>query len=245
MLDLDPVGTKKRWRCKPSTVYPAGAVMIRALIFDFDGTILDTEKPAFLGWQKIYEDHNHVLTFEEYSLVVGTDYQKFNPRVNLEHKLGKKLDWVELDARRRNYDMRLIEANDVLPGVEQLLREARSKGLPCAVASSSNQEWVRGHLQRLELLEHFAFLSCADEGRRPKPTPDVYFHALQRLQLSAKEVVAIEDSPNGLAAAQAVGIRCVVVPNEITARLQFPFGHRWLPSLDGVCLETLHLHSNG
>jgi beta-phosphoglucomutase-like phosphatase (HAD superfamily) len=88
-----------------------------------------------------------------------------------------------------------------------------------AIASSSSESWVTEHLARLELLEHFTVLSCWEEGLQPKPAPDVYLRALDRLGVAATEAVAFEDSPNGIAAAKAAGLRCIAVPNQMTAAL--------------------------
>jgi putative hydrolase of the HAD superfamily len=217
--------------------------MIRALIFDFDGTILDSETPTFIGWQKTYADHGKSISLEEYSQVVGTDYSIFDPRQTLDDRVGRKLDWTRLDQERRAFYHALIESNPVLPGITDLLREAALNKIPCAVASSSPLEWVEGHLKRLHLFESFSFLSCAGNGIAPKPAPAVYHEALKALGVPAGEAVAIEDSLNGYRAARCAGIPCVVVPNQITRHLQFPAELRILETLHNLSLEQLVRHA--
>lgn len=213
--------------------------MVRALIFDFDGTILDTEMPTFEAWQQTYARYGQVLTLEEYSAVIGSDHGKFDPRRTLEARSRQRLDWPTLDAERRSQCYKIIEQQEPLPGIERLLHEARARGIHCGVASSSPTNWVQGHLARLELLTYFSAISCADNGCPPKPAPDVFLQALNLLNISPGEALAIEDSLNGLVAARAAGIRCIIVPNQLTRFLRFPPEEQLLSSLDSVRLEDL------
>jgi HAD superfamily hydrolase (TIGR01509 family) len=212
--------------------------MLKALIFDFDGTILDTELPTFQAWERLFAAHGQVLTFEEYSAVIGSDHHEFDPRRALEERCGRRLDWNQLDAKRRSGCLEVISAQTPLPGICRLLEEARELKLRCAVASSSPSEWVRSHLDRLGLLDWFDFISCAENGCPTKPSPEVYLRALRGLGVSAAEALAIEDSPNGVRATQRAGIRCVIVPNELTRKMRFPERVEILGSLESFSLKA-------
>ena len=215
--------------------------MLRAVIFDFDGTILDTELPTFHAWQRLYDAHGQVLTFEEYSAAIGSDYNAFDPRRTLEERCGRQLDWDRLDAERRSGCLEVISGQSPLPGISGLLEEAHGLKLRCAIASSSPSEWVRGHLDRIGLLKRFDFISCAENGCPTKPYPEVYLRALRGLGVSAAEALAIEDSPNGVLATQRAGIRCVIVPNQLTRKMRFPEQVKVLESLEEFSLrEYLH-----
>jgi HAD superfamily hydrolase (TIGR01509 family) len=211
--------------------------MLRAVIFDFDGTILDTESPTFLAWQRVYDAHGQVLTFEEYSAAIGSDYNAFDPRRTLEERCGQQLDWERLDAERRSGCLEVISGQSPLPGICRLLEQAHELKLRCAIASSSPSEWVRGHLNRVGLLKWFDFISCAENGCPPKPSPEVYLRALRGLGVSATEAIAIEDSPNGVLATERAGIRCVIVPNELTRKMRFPEQVKVLASLEEFSLK--------
>ncbi|HWB61255.1 MAG TPA: HAD-IA family hydrolase [Chthoniobacteraceae bacterium] len=213
--------------------------MIRAVIFDFDGTILDTETPIYKAWSRTYEQHGQQLTIEEYSAAIGTDYSVFDPRGTLEQRIGRKLDWATLDTERRNYHLELVVANEILPGVSNLMAEVKARGLRCAVASSSTTDWVESHLQRLGLRQYVDLIVCADPPRRPKPATDVYDHVLAELKIAAAEAVAIEDSPNGATAALRAGIACIGVPNTMTSLFDFPAGIKRVSSLEGMSVDRL------
>jgi HAD superfamily hydrolase (TIGR01509 family) len=217
--------------------------MLRAVIFDFDGTILDTESPTFHAWQRVYDAHGQELTFEEYSAAIGSDYNAFDPRRTLEDRCGRQLDWERLDAERRSGCLEVISIQPPLPGICRLLEEAHELKLRCAIASSSPSEWVRGHLDRVGLLKWFDFISCAENGCPPKPSPEVYLRALRGLGVSATEALAIEDSPNGVRATQRAGIRCVIVPNQLTRKMRFPEQVKVLDSLEEFSLKDLNRQS--
>ena len=213
--------------------------MIRAIIFDFDGTILDTETPIYKAWSRTYEQHGQQLSIEEYSAAVGTDYSVFDPRGTLEQRIGRKLDWAALDIERRNYHMELVVANEILPGVSALMGEVKARGLHCAIASSSTTDWVDSHLRRLGLRKHVDLIVCADPPLRPKPATDVYDCVLSALGIAPGEAVAIEDSPNGATAALKAGIACVGVPNTMTSRFDFPAAIKRVRSLEAMSVDSL------
>lgn len=192
--------------------------MIRALVFDFDGLILETEEPVYRSWLEVYEAHGEELPFERWVEIVGSTTASFHPQHHLEERLGHPLAQEVLDRRvlRRT---ELVLAKRLLPGVVELADEARRLGLHLGVASSSSSEWVKGHLERLGILDRFDCVRCRDDVANAKPAPDLYLAVLDCLGVAPADAVAIEDSPNGITAARRAGMRCVAIPNSITARL--------------------------
>ncbi|HEU5379523.1 MAG TPA: HAD family hydrolase [Ktedonobacteraceae bacterium] len=215
--------------------------MIQALIFDFDGLIVDTEWPEFQSWQEICLHYNVELALETWLPCVGTGAttQVFDPHEYLEAQIGKILDREEIYAQRWPRHKELIRAQPILPGVETLLIEAKRRGMGLAVASSSGREWVIGHLDRLGLQEHFDAFACGDEVRHTKPYPDLYQAALEKLGVQPGQAVAFEDSLNGMLAARGAGIFCVVVPNRLTQHLPFGQVDLRLSSLAEISLDEL------
>jgi HAD superfamily hydrolase (TIGR01509 family) len=192
----------------------------KALIFDFDGLIIDTELPDYESWQDVYRSHGCELAVETWGQIVGgTGASDFDPHTYLEELCGQKLDREEVWISRRKQYLYSISEQPVLPGVLDYLDEAERLGLKLAVASSSPENWVRGHLARLGLYQRFAAVKTADDVNRTKPDPELYVATLEELKVKADQAVVFEDSPNGVRAANAAGIFTVAVPNKLTAQL--------------------------
>ena len=212
--------------------------MIRALIFDFDGLILDTEGPIYRSWKEVYEAHGVTLPFELWVKTVGSSKQAFHPQFHLEEHLDRKLpqDVIHRQIERR---AELVLTQPLLPGVADLIQSARKAGLKLGVASSSSQEWVNGHLERLGIVARFDCIRGRDDVAHVKPEPDLYLAVLDCLGVTAADAVAIEDSPNGITAAKGAGLRCVAVPNPITAGLDLSQADLQLTSLAELTLPAL------
>jgi len=212
--------------------------LIRAIVFDFDGLILDTEEPIYRSWLEVYQAHGEDLPFERWVRTVGSTNAGFHPQHHLEERLGRSLPQEVLD-RRVGRRTEMILAQTVLPGVARRLEEAKTLGLKLGVASSSTNEWVRGHLARLGILDSFDCLRCRDDVANAKPEPDLYIAVLDCLGVPPSEAIAIEDSPNGVLAAKRAGMLCVAIPNSITARLDLGQADLLLGSLADVTLAEL------
>jgi HAD superfamily hydrolase (TIGR01509 family) len=212
--------------------------LIRAVVFDFDGLILDTEEPVYRSWLEVYEAHGEELPFERWVQIVGSTTIGFHPQHHLEERLGRPLTKEVLD-RRVGRRTELVLAKQLLPGVVERIDEAKALGLKLGVASSSTADWVRGHLARLGILERFDCLRCRDDVANVKPEPDLYIAVLACLGVPPSEAIAIEDSPNGLTAAKRAGMRCVAIPNSITARLDLSHADLLVGSLAEVTLPDL------
>ena len=212
--------------------------MIRAIVFDFDGLILDTEEPIYRSWLEVYEAHGQELPFERWVQIVGSSTIGFHPQHHLEERLGRSLSKEVLD-RRIGRRTKMVLANKLLPGVVEHLDAAKVSGLKVGVASSSTRDWVMGHLARLGILDRFDCLRCRDDVANVKPEPDLYLAVLECVGVAASEAIAIEDSPNGVLAAKRAGMRCVAIPNSITARLDLGQADVVLGSLAEVTLAEL------
>jgi len=215
--------------------------MIRALIFDFDGLILETELPDFQSWQEVYSHYGATLSLTTWLPLIGTgsSSRTFHPHDYLEAQLGQPLNREEIRTLRRRRYAELVEAQSLLPGVAAVIAEAKQRGLQLAVASSSSRQWVTGHLRRRGLEAHFDCIVCGDEVPQAKPSPDVYRAALTQLGIQANQAIAFEDSPNGVQAAKRAGIFCVAIPNPLTQQLLFVQADLRLPSLADLSLEDL------
>lgn len=217
-------------------------MMIKALIFDFDGLILDTETAEFRVWQSIYREYGHEMLPETWGQVIGGyGISNFDGAEHLSELVGDGVDARELHARYRSESDALILQQPVLPGVVDYLDDAQRLGLRLAVASSSPRSWVDTHLARLGLADRFDVIICGDDvpPGRTKPHPDLFLKALDALDVRADESIVFEDSPNGVNAARAAGIIVVRIPNPITALLKTDGANLTLESLSQIPLQKM------
>ncbi len=217
--------------------------MIKALIFDFDGLILDTEQSVFQSWQEIYNEHQAQLPLDEWVVCIGGASELFDVYGYLEQQVGQLLKRDEIARKHRKRHIELVAQLPLLPGVADYISEAKRLGLKIGMASSSSRSWVTGHLERLSILHHFDFIKCGDEVRQKKPSPELYLAVLAGLEVSNKEAIVLEDSANGVLAARRAGIFCVAIPNIITQQLSFDHANMRLVSMAHMPLSTLIQHA--
>jgi len=212
---------------------------ILALVFDFDGLILDTESTDFQSWQEVYRAHGCELRLEDWADCVGRPAGHFDPFEHLERLTGVRFERGQIRAQRsaRMRELNLLQS--VLPGVCDYLREARELGLTIGLASSSDRAWVHGHLGRLGLRDYFDTIKCVEDTGAHKPDPAPYLAVLDTLGVPPAGAVAFEDSPHGVAAAKAAGMLCVAVPNPVTRRLGLDRADLVLASLASLPLSVL------
>ncbi|MEA2660647.1 MAG: hypothetical protein QOH08_219 [Chloroflexota bacterium] len=215
-------------------------MVIRALVFDFDGLILETEMPAYQAWVEIYREFGHELPKDLWLEYIGREGNWFDALAHLETLIGPREDRQAIQDRRDRRKMDLLAGVPESAGLRALLTEARSGGLRLAVCSSSTPKWVLGHLERLGLRSFFDHVQCRDHPElRAKPAPDLYLAACDGLGIDPGDAIAFEDSRNGMLAAQAAGMRCVVVPNELTVAMDLTGADHRFASLAEVSLQML------
>jgi HAD superfamily hydrolase (TIGR01509 family) len=204
---------------------------IRAVVFDFDGLVLDTEVPVYAAWCAAFEAHGAVPpTLEEWAAEIGTagglDLEAW-----LVERATRPVDIDAVQLARRAHRDELLEHEQVRAGVESWIDEAEAAGFGVSIASSSPSEWVVEHLERLALRHRFTHVVTAGGALRAKPAPDTYVEACVRLGVDPHAALAVEDSPNGIAAAKAAGLTCVTVPNTMTEGLDLSAADLRLTSL--------------
>jgi HAD superfamily hydrolase (TIGR01509 family) len=211
------------------------------LIFDFDGLVLDTETAVFRAWNEIFADRGASLPLSEWAACVGTSHQAFDVFRYLESRTGLPADRPALAKLHRERVRELLKDLPPRPGVLEYLEEARQLRIALALASSSRQDWIMGHLSRLGLAERFHSIRCADDVEKVKPDPELYQLTLTFMGVSPERTLAFEDSPNGVTAAKAAGVYCVAVPNEVTRPLPLDHADFRMESMAEMSLrELLH-----
>lgn len=196
---------------------------LTALIFDFDGLLVDTESTMVASWQQEWRYHGLELDLaDDFLASHGGDVSE-QRYARLAAAVGPSFDRAESHARRLAHREKLHADLDLAPGIRDLMAEAEQQRLRLAVASSASRQWVTGLLDQLGVLERFDSLAFGDEVATPKPDPAVYLLALDRLGVDAAQAVALEDTPHGVHAAVAAGLRCVAIPNRFLDPTRF--GH--------------------
>lgn len=211
---------------------------VSALIFDFDGLIIDSESPGYVAWSELYESHGCSLPFEKYSACIGT-INGFDLHGYLQEQSGRAFDRDELESACGRRWHELMKEQPLLPGVAQTIAAAKARGMKVAIASSSTRSWVTGNLVNFRLLDQFDAICTRDDVPAVKPDPALYLLALERLGVAAPEAIAFEDSPNGILAAKRAGIFCIVVPNPLTRRLSLDQADRRLNSMEEFSLTDV------
>lgn len=211
---------------------------MHAIIFDFDGLILDTEWPAYISVAEAFESRGSELTLERWQTRVGRgDNAPWTEMLVADVGELADPDALVRDRQRRNEE--LIAQNEVLPGVVDVLDSAHALGLATAVASSSDTAWVTGHLERLDLLARFQAVRTRDDVERAKPWPDVFLAASAAIGVAPERCIVLEDSSHGVTAAKAAGMRCVAVPNRVSSVGDFSAADMVVDSLHQLDIASL------
>ncbi len=209
--------------------------MIRALLFDFDGLIVDTETPLIDSYAAVHAAHGVVFDRAVFIKSVGHADYGFDPW----HGFSPHADRAALELERRASRNDLLQQQPILPGVVALLDAGLGHRLRVGLASNSEHAWVEPHLARLGLRDRFEFLACREDVASPKPEPDLYKRVLNAFGLRGPEAIAFEDSHTGTIAAKRAGIWTVAVPGPSTAHHDFSPADLQVSSLAEVKLEDL------
>jgi HAD superfamily hydrolase (TIGR01509 family) len=204
---------------------------ISTVLFDFDGVIVDTEWAIYQAWLRTFQKHGHELSLDVYTHCIGSDFATWSPKSHLEELSGLTFDWHDLDALRQEEILRDLNGEGPMPGIEKLLDQLCRNEIARAVVSSSSHHWVDGWLEKIDCAKHFDTVICRGDAPRIKPAPDLYLAAAKKLGATPEECLVIEDSLNGVKSAKAAGMPVWVVPNRVTAGLDFSAADRVFSSL--------------
>jgi HAD superfamily hydrolase (TIGR01509 family) len=211
---------------------------LRAVLFDFDGTLWDSESAVFGVLRDLYAEHGQELALQTWSAAIGT-FGGFDPYGSL----AKLVDGLDVQQVREHTERRIREAGrdvPLRPGVDALLRQIDGAGVHRGLVSSGHSEWLVTNLEHLGWPDGWSAMVCADgDAGRAKPNPHLYEAALELLDVPASQAFAIEDSPNGIRAAKAAGLMCLCIPNEATSRLDLTEADLVVPTFEGLSVDEV------
>ena len=213
--------------------------MIRGVIFDFDGLIIDTESVWYEAYAEVLlELHNTELQLVQFAKCIGTGndvlielFQQLVGENPIDFDYIEKLAFQKYNVKLTNPTLR--------KGVKQFLEEAKQLNLKIGLASSSSEKWVKSYLEKLDILHYFEVINTKDVVRKIKTDPELYIKTVNDLNLLPTEVMALEDSLNGLTAAKGAGISCVIVPNDVTRHMEFTTHDYHLHSMEDESLSEV------
>jgi HAD superfamily hydrolase (TIGR01509 family) len=213
---------------------------LTAVIFDFDGTLIDSERMEFESWARIFEDHGARLTTDIWAEFVGV---WVHPRIFdvLRGLTDREVDEEAILARHDQMYPELSQHLTLMPGVEALANAVTEAGLRTAICTNSDREWVNRHWQRLGLHRWFDddHVYTGDMHRPHKPAPDLYHLTLHGLGVPDREVVVLEDSVHGATAALAAGLTVFAIPTAVSRQAAYPAGTRVVASMHDLTVDDL------
>lgn len=209
--------------------------MLQALIFDFDGLILDTETPIIDAYGEVHRVHGVHFDRPLFERNIGHAEYRFDPWAGFPQALDRGM----LEEERRRINRALTLEQPILPGVKETLQAAKAMGLKLGLASNSGHDWVEPHLQRLSLHAFFSQFSCRGDTPSPKPEPDIYRHAANGLGIKPSQAAALEDSETGALAAKRAGLFVIAIPNHSTGTHSFAHADLMLRSMAELDLKAL------
>ena len=215
------------------------APRFKAIIFDFDGLIVDTEVPEYEAWLNIFRSYGVDLPLSVWTPHIGGGSENFDIYDHLEELTGKRIDRDKMRNRRRAEFAELFKDAVPLPGVEDYIAGARERGMRIGIASSSTHPWVDPKLEQLGLSDTFDTVVCADDVGSSKPDPASYLKAISDLGVAPDEAFALEDSPTGVQGAKNAGLLCVAVPGTLTRDRSYDHADIQVESLADMPLDQL------
>ena len=206
--------------------------MLEAVIFDMDGVLFDTEQICLDAWQTVAIKHNLGDITSACINCIGVNREKgkeiFKSTVSKDFPYDKMRDEVSVLCHET------IDKNGIplKPGVKEILSFIKSKGLNIGLSSSTRRKTVISHLERAGIVDFFDEITCGDEVRESKPSPEIYLSTCKKLGVKPENALTIEDSYNGVRSATSAGIKCIMVPDKLPATEEMQtLAHKVLNSL--------------
>jgi HAD superfamily hydrolase (TIGR01509 family) len=212
---------------------------IDAVVFDFDGVIIDTETARYEVWKRIFQEHNQVLPKDIWVKSIGRTEYFINPYDLLGQLTGTNIDTDKLRAYEKSMEEQYIAQKPLTAGLLERINEARGVGGRFAIASSASRRYVEKHLTERNILNNFDALVCRDDVSWHKPHPQPYLRALELLDAEIDYSFAVEDAPAGIEAAVSAGLFCVAVAGYMTRDMDQSRAHCIVNSLNEFTFESL------
>ena len=186
---------------------------MKAVIFDMDGVIIDSEPIHFEVDMQTMKDFGCSISKEELNKYVGTTNEYMYTDIKNKYKINKSIE--EIISYRSEMAKKKVIESDLMPidGIKELLVDLKDKNIPAAIASSSPRDFIEVVVSKFGLGDYFSCIVSGEEVENGKPAPDIYVETSKKLGVSPKECTVIEDSKNGVLAAKEAGMKCIGFKN--------------------------------
>lgn len=217
--------------------------MFKGIIFDLDGTLFDSETAVIEGWISLYKELDVPVDMSLFVQDIGKGINTFDPAEFAFNHSDKKLSKERLRLLGRDKFLKLVEKVQLFPGVIEILNFGIENNIKLGVSSNSTYSWVEINLSRLDILKLFDGVTGIDKtGKiKMKPDPDTYLKTLEKIELSASDCVAVEDSPLGVKAAKNAGLYTIAIPNKHIDPTLFSEADMIIDSIQNFPKEILQL----
>lgn len=214
--------------------------VIKAIVFDMDGLMVDSEPLARLAWEAVLARYGCRLDTATYGRMIGLRIEDSSQLVR--EKFGLEVAPAEL-ADQKTVEMAslLMQGVPIMPGLMELIQAVKRRQIPWAVATSSRQAYAQMVLEQLGLSDSCQAIATGDQVIHGKPAPEIYQLAAKKLGVEPNVCLALEDSVPGGQAAVAAGMYLVAVPGDHAEAADFAFAHRVYSSLKQVVAQLDHL----
>lgn len=222
--------------------------MLKAVIFDMDGVLIDSEPVHFEANKRIMKDFGYELEYEYYKQFIGSTLSHMWQVLKEDYDIEDEIEILNKMSEQGSKDIIGKDGYIKIPGACELVEMFSSNNLRLAVASSSSTGNIEDVVSSLGIKQYFDIIVSGLDVSYPKPAPDIFLNAAELLKVDSSECIVIEDSSNGVKAAKAAGMTCIGYINPNSGEQDLSEADYLVESFEGLDMSFFNMvycHANG